>query len=90
MKSNGTILQEAFALINTERQQDYGTPAENFTRIAFLWSMYLGVPVTAKDVCICMTLLKIAREAYSHKHDNILDAAAYLGLASDMEGATCV
>ncbi|MCL1916139.1 MAG: DUF6378 domain-containing protein [Desulfovibrionaceae bacterium] len=86
---NGNILLEAHALINAERQGDYGPPAESFARIAALWSAYLGHTVTGKDVAVCMALLKFSREAYHHKRDNLLDAAGYIGLAADMEGGSC-
>ena len=83
---NGDILKEAHALINGERQGDYGRPAESFARIAALWSAYLGRPTSARDVALCMALLKLSRESHHHKHDNLLDAAGYIALASDMEG----
>ena len=83
--SNGAILLDAHALINAERQDDYGSPAQSFARIAALWSAYLGHPVSGKDVAVCMALLKFSREAHSHKRDNLLDAAGYIGLAADME-----
>lgn len=67
-------------------QEDYGSPAESFARIAALWSAYLGHPVSRKDVAVCMVLLKLAREATSHKRDNLLDAAGYIGIAADMVG----
>ena len=82
---NGNILPEAHALINAERQGDYGPPSASFARIAALWSAYLGHTVTGKDVAVCMALLKLAREANRHKRDNLLDAAGYIGLAADME-----
>ena len=82
---NGDILKEAHALINAERQDDYGDPTYNFSRTAELWSAYLDYDVKAKDVAICMALLKVAREAHRHKWDNLLDAIGYLALASDME-----
>jgi len=81
---NGNTLLEAFVLINGERQASYGNPADNLNRIASLWSAYTGHPFTAKDVAMCMALLKIAREAHGHKQDNLIDAAGYLGLAADM------
>jgi len=28
---------------------------------------------------MCMVALKLSRESYNHKTDNLLDAAAYLG-----------
>lgn len=83
--SNGDILLKAHGLINAERQGDYGPPAASFVRIAALWSAYLGHAVTAKDVAMCMALLKVAREANRHKADNLIDAAGYIGLAADME-----
>jgi hypothetical protein len=82
---NGAILIEAHALVNAERQDDYGPPGESFARIAALWSAYLGHNVTGKDVALCMALLKFSREAHSHKRDNLIDAAGYIGLAADME-----
>ena len=82
---NGKILLEAHSLINAERQNDYGSPAQSFARIAALWSPYHGHAVTGKDVAVCMVLLKFSREAHSHKRVNLLDAAGYIGLAADME-----
>ena len=84
--SNGNILLEAHALINGERQASYGPPTPFFARAAALWSAYLGHSVTGKDVAMCMALLKFSREAHAHKHDNLLDASGYIGLAADMEG----
>ena len=82
---NGRILQKALGLINGPRQDDYGPPNESFARIAALWSLYLRRPVTGIDVAMCMALLKLGREAYCHKPDNLIDAAGYIGLAADLE-----
>jgi len=82
---NGDILLAAHALINGDRQADYGKPEESLERIAAMWSAYLGHTITPQDVALCMTLLKIAREAHFHKQDNLVDAAGYIGLAADME-----
>ncbi|MDR0477673.1 MAG: DUF6378 domain-containing protein [Desulfobulbaceae bacterium] len=83
MTNNGSILLKAHALINGERQADYGDPADSLNRIAELWSVYLDKTVTGKDVAMCMALLKISRESHEHKRDNLLDAAGYIGLAAD-------
>ena len=85
---NGDILLEAHALINGERQEAYGSPAESFGRVAAMWSVYLDSSVSAKDVCLMMAMLKLCREMNAHTHDNLLDAAGYLGLAADMGGWT--
>lgn len=86
--SNGKILMEAYELLNGLRQREYGPPVECLDRTASLWSSYLSRHVTAKDVGICMVLLKIARESYAHNPDNILDACGYLALAADMVGSS--
>ncbi|MDR1945866.1 MAG: DUF6378 domain-containing protein [Desulfovibrio sp.] len=59
----GRILQEAHALINADRQDAYGPPAESFARTDVLWSAYLGRDISAKDVALCLALLKFSREA---------------------------
>jgi hypothetical protein len=86
---SGDILLQAHDLINGERQDAYGSPVPFFTRTAALWSAYLGHAVAGKDVAVCMCLLKLAREANHHKHDNLLDAAGYIGLAADLEDTKC-
>lgn len=65
------------------RASDYGSGEENLTRIAGLWSAYLGTPITAHDVCWLMVLLKAsrARQDAGAKDDNFLDAHGYLTLA---------
>lgn len=81
---NGEILITACSLINSTRQDDYGPPLDSFKRLAAMWSAYLGHEVSAKDVAICLTLLKLSRESHRHKQDNLLDAAGYIGLAADL------
>lgn len=77
-----SLLHRAQALIDGTRQQEYGDAEVNFTRIAELWSAFLGVNITPKDVPVMMALLKLAREKNSPKEDNLLDAAGYIGLAA--------
>ena len=87
----GRILLEALDVINGERQDEYGTPEDNFALIADYWTAYLdhhyraNLTVTAQDVAIMMTLLKLARiTTGTAKEDSFVDAAGYIGLAADM------
>lgn len=64
-----------------ERGKDYGSPESNLSRTAALWSAYLGADITAEQVAVCMTLVKISRMAASYKADNYVDAKAYLEIA---------
>ena len=78
------VLEEAKRLINSDRQRQYGTPQENFGRIAAMWSAYLGVKVGEADVAVCMALLKAARLANEHKRDSFVDGAGYFALAAEL------
>lgn len=81
---NGGILVKALDIINGEKQKEYGDPAVMFPKIAQMWSAYLGREISSEDVAMMMTLLKIARQSYEHKADNLIDAAGYIGLAADL------
>jgi len=79
------IIDEVSKCVNTERNNSYGEPADNFRAIAEFWNVYLasrGVsmpqPLNATDVSVMMGLLKIARIATGDaKLDNFIDLAGY-------------
>ena len=76
------VLRRATALINGVRQDTYGEPVENFSRIAAVWSAVLNQPVTAQQVALCMAGLKMIRATTSPGHgDSYDDGAGYLALA---------
>ena len=81
-----SLLTEADALINGQRQEDYGDKLQNFAQIAMGLQMILapklqhGQEITPEDVAMCMIQVKIARLAKSPDHrDSILDVAGYAG-----------
>jgi hypothetical protein len=76
---NETILEEAQRLITGERNHTYDHPLDNFERIAAIWSVVLGIKVTPEQVGLCMVGVKLAREAYMPKRDNLVDGAGYFG-----------
>ncbi len=80
-----TIATEAVSLVTGERQKTYGHPSKNFEDTARLWSVVLGIEVTPQQVALCMVQLKLAREVFSPKRDNLVDAIGYL-LAYDATG----
>lgn len=80
------ILKAAEVCVCGEREQDYGSPENNFNRISRFWSAYLGVTVGAKDVAAMLALLKIARIASGHaKEDNWVDLAGYAACGGEIE-----
>ncbi len=74
-----TILEEAQRLITGDRNRTYDHPLDNFQRIADIWSVVLGIKVTPEQVGLCMVGVKLAREAYMPKRDNLVDGAGYFG-----------
>ena len=84
MNKRTEILETAKALINGDRERDYGTPAENFGRIASGWSVILDQDVSAEQVALCMAWLKLARLVNGPHEDSYVDAAAYMALAGEL------
>jgi|TARA_R110000868_G_scaffold187462_2_gene429988 hypothetical protein len=85
MSVSDNILKIAKELIQGDRASDYGNKITTHTNIANLWSEYLGHPVSAHDVAICMILLKIARLKTKHKEDSYIDIAGYAAIAAEIE-----
>lgn len=86
------ILQTAESLITGQRQEDYGTPEENFARIAGFWNIHLKSilkeELTARQVAELMVLLKMARLANSPTEDSYVDIAGYAAIAAEIADST--
>ena len=81
------ILERAIELIDDQgdRSQAYGTPDDNFNRIADGWSVIFDQHVTAEQVALAMAWLKIARlVGNAPTVDSYVDAAAYCALAGEL------
>ena len=85
------ILAAAERCVCGEREQDYGSPENNFQTVANLWIDYLTakdepLAIEAKDVAAMLALLKIARIASGHaKEDNWVDLAGYAACGGEIE-----
>ena len=71
-----SLLDEVQTAIG-KRHESYDAPERNFTRIADIWSAILNVHITPEQVALMMVGVKLAREAYSHQHDNLVDLIGY-------------
>lgn len=77
MRRGKLLLQEAAQIIDA-RGDHYGSPLDNFTRIARLWSVILDREVTPVEVGLCMDAVKTARLVETPEHyDSFLDKAGY-------------
>lgn len=80
-----SVLREAERIVDGPRRDDYGTPLANHSRTAALWSAYLGVPITPRQVCMLNVLQKVSRDAHAPKKDNLVDIAGYVRNAQLVE-----
>lgn len=71
------VLEEALRLTTGDRNNSYGPPTQDFTRIAGMWEEILGCEVRPKDVALCMIALKLSRATWASKRDNWVDIAGY-------------
>ena len=90
-KELGSILKDAYNIINGNRQNSYGTPEDSFARISDYWNTYLKhknleTVLTPHDVAMMMVLFKIAREEHQHKQDNLVDICGYTAILDAMYG----
>ena len=85
------ILETAQKCVCGDREQDYGSPDDNFKTISDLWVDYLSakddpMDIKPKDVAAMLALLKIARIASGHaKEDNWVDLAGYAACGGEIE-----
>lgn len=73
-----SILTEADALVNGDRQKAYADPITNFKRISAIASGLLGKEITPAECAMVLVATKLGREMHGHKRDNIIDCAGYL------------
>ena len=90
------VLAAAKKCVCGEREQDYGTPEDNFTTIGLLWGVHLRAAhpelqkilpingIEAKDVAVMMSLLKVARIATGSSPDSFVDLAGYAACAGEI------
>lgn len=85
-------LDAADICVNGQREHDYGAPEDNFATIAAMWTTYvrrschsMNITITAHDVTVMMSLLKIGRIAGGQtKDDNYIDACGYMACAAEL------
>ena len=79
------ILRTAEKYITQDRAEQHGNMKDNFTTIANYWSEHLETKVTAVDVAIMMSLLKIARLKSSVSNtDNWVDGCGYMACGGEL------
>lgn len=84
----GEVLKEAANLVDGDRRDTHGDPRSQFKCTAALWSAYLGITVTASDVCNMNALQKMSRQKHGQiNRDDYVDGPAYMALAGEVRDA---
>lgn len=96
--TRASILDEAKRCVCGQREQDYGSPENNFRLIATLWEPYIrqkcvsdgaDVSIRPEDVAMLMALLKIARICSgTGTQDSFVDLAGYAACGGEIAGGT--
>lgn len=77
-------LEQASSLINGPRQAAYGSPHENFERLAVRISQITEQPITKRQAAQILVEVKLARLAHGYHEDSVIDAIAYLALMMEL------
>lgn len=84
-ENNKSILAEAEDIVNGSRQSDYGDANESFSRIATIASVMIGKELSPEDCCAVMMAVKLVRESFAHKRDNLVDLCGYAELMNRLK-----
>lgn len=84
MKLKMNILNKADEIVNKrseEKERMYGPFDASMERAAKIYNAISpnGETISTEGMYRAMIALKLSREAYCHKEDNLLDAVAYIG-----------
>ena len=79
------ILDTAKQYVNVDRAAQHGDAESNFNVIASYWTAHLDLPITAADVAVMMTLMKLARIKSNPWHiDSWIDGCGYLACGGEI------
>lgn len=79
------ILENATECVTKSRATTHGDAERNFSDIADVWSLRLGVMIFPHQVALMMIDLKIVRAWYNEKNlDNWIDIAGYAACGGEI------
>lgn len=82
-----SVCSIAESLVKGARRKRYGSALDDFSKTAVLWSVILGVRVSAEQVAMCMDSVKTSREIdrYDKNYrDNRIDKCGYANCLDDV------
>jgi len=80
-----SILLKAYKIINGERQCDYDDPIVSFNVISKIASILRRKDISPQDCCVVLIAVKLSRESFKHKEDNLVDLCGYAEMLNRIE-----
>lgn len=77
IESPKSILLEAESIVNGERNTQYGDAKEAFQVYVGICKSAFGLDLSSADVAKVMIAIKLGRERFKHKRDNLVDLTGY-------------
>lgn len=80
-KKNYYEILEECAAIAKERQAQYGSAGESIQLACDIADTAFGIKLTRSELSKVLVALKLSREKFNHKPDNIKDCINYLAIS---------
>jgi len=80
LKANEIVFER-----NEEKERMYGPFQQGMQEAAQIASLLSRKEITAVDMYNCMIALKLSRQSYNHKEDNLLDCVSYMASLNDYQ-----
>ena len=84
-ENNKSILSEAEEIVDGSRHSDYGDARESFSRVATIANVMTGKELAPEDCCAVLMAVKLVRESFAHKRDNLVDLCGYAELMNRLK-----
>ena len=78
------LLDMARQLVCQDRHSDYGDANVDFDRTCGMFYQMTKKSLSAEQGILFMVCVKLSRESFKHKEDNILDCCGYLALYNEI------
>ena len=66
-----------------EKNRQYGDFHSSMEKATSIYNLISKNQIRTEDMYYAMLAIKLARQSYSHKEDNLLDAVAYISSMND-------
>jgi len=84
MQEQTSILLEADKIVNGDRDVQYNNPIVAFDDYSIILRVMYGITLKPSEICKVLLSVKLGREKYKHKRDNLTDTVGYLEILNQL------